>query len=591
MSGPNAAIPSWPYPADLDRKWVVMIYMAATSPRLCDAMERDLKELNQRLSNLGLNDLFVVVQADTPDGQYVTRQRLLGGGRVKALPPGRLPPSLGNLSAKQHFIKDFLHWRFHDDTDWYWLGSSRKSAPTEADKERGEAYGCPVQSFGRTLFVLWGHSQGIANALSQPGSPAFAMVGAGGFGFDPLYGDALTLSQIRCAIIEGLKCQTHPEHRLQILSFDSCFMSAAEAAIELQEQATVLPVPCGGERLRVDLLLAAQTAILLDGLDYSRLADVFVPDNCVEPVDLGLRILDQAAYGSDSPTSLSLLRLHPRPASGPQQQEAFSCRFEGKFKGLVDELRRVLAIPRTNTGATNPRLVTSPANRAEWLRIRDAFESATWHRVRQFLDLADLCRRLLNNSRDTGLRAAAWRVLEELRTDVPDVTQDMHSLFDKQFLIDVRTAHPHILSGISVYCPWLHPTPEETRDGAWNAVVSLEDYQELRFSLSTGWGELLYDAKVLLEEARQRSINAEFEDLRRAIDLAAKGHTDPPARRDFERFRVEQPKPPDDRFHAAEPAKPREYDRSRPKDGDARPFSADDVQFPVKKALNLLSTE
>lgn len=581
MMAEKDSIPAWACPQELQEKWVVMIYMAATSPRLCEAMERDLRELNERLSNLGLNDVFVVVQADTPDGQYVTRQRLVGHG-VKALPPASLPGHLGGLSEKQYFIKDFLEWRFHDGA-WYWPGSPRKTAPEEDEKD--EHCGCPVRAFGRTLLILWGHSQGIAAALSQPGSPAFAMVGAGGFGFDPLYGDALTLPEIRQAIVEGLRCKQHADHRVQILSFDSCFMSAAEAAVELQE-------PSPQDPLRVDLLLAAQTAILLDGLDYSRLADVFVPDNCVEPVDLGLRILSQAAYGTDSPTSLSLIRLHPRPASGAQPVEAFSHRFEQRFKKLVEELRRVLAIPVGSAGAAvlASRFTLASANRAEWLRIRDAFEAATWNRVRQFVDLADLCRRLTNNSRDKDLRAAAWRVLLELQTEAPDANQNQMNPNDKWFLIDVRTAHPYILSGISVYCPWLHPTPAETRDGAWNAVVSLEDYQRLRFSQSTGWGTFLEEAKVLLEEARQRSINAELEDLRRAIDLAAKGQTDAPARRDFEKFRVEQPKPPDDRFQSAEPAPPPPHylrDRSRP--GHAGDDSA--VPAAVPKAPNLPATE
>lgn len=361
-------------------------------------------------------------------------------------------------------------------------------------------------------------------------------------------------------------------------------MSAAEAAVELQEYPYKQAGGCGNQQLRLDFLLAAQTAILLDGLDYSRLADVFVQDSCVQPKELGLRVLSQAAYGNDSPTSLSLLRLSTRGQAHPKKSS--SAAFEASFKALVDALREVLPSSEKSSLA---RLTAPPmgtANRAEWLRIRDAFESATWHRVRQFVDLGDLCRRLLNNSREPNLRTAAWRVLAELKTEEPGVPGE-------SFLVDVRTAHPHILSGVSVYCPWLHPTPAETREGAWNAVVSLDDYDDLRFSKSTGWGAFLLKAKALLEEARQRSINAELEDLRRAIDLAATGRTDPPARTDFERFRVEGPKPGNDKFQTAEPDKPRRYGDDRPtsKQMDFYLLAAEDAAAPIKKAPNLLATE
>jgi hypothetical protein len=570
-------------------KWVVMIYMAATSPRLCAAMERDLRELNLRLGNIGRNEIFVVVQADTPDGRYVTRQRLLGDGRVQSLKPQVLTPAspADERTAKQRFIESFLEWRFHNK-ETYPL-SDRQVEP-ECGTNPPPDYGYPVSCFGRTLLILWGHSQGIAAALSQPGSPAFAMVGDGGFGYDPLFGDALTLPQIRCAIARGLQCGCKEPHRIDILSFDSCFMGAAEAAVELQEAPTDAPSTrddrCNHLPLRIDYLLAAQTAILLDGLDYSRLADVFVPDSCVMPEEVGLRILSQAAYGSDSPTSLSLLRLHVQECSPPQSS---SWPFEDSVRELVEALRCVLGVPGqpehpcTRDGDCGCKPVAPPqrpdpdrvasnaaafaaaaadrSNRAEWLRIRDAFEAASWHQVRQFVDVGDLCRRLANNSRDARLRGAAWRVLQELRTEEPHEHgshPDRHEQPGRSFLVDVRSAHPLLLSGLSMYCPWLYPTPEETRAGAWNAVVSLKDYRALRFADSTGWGQFLLDAKVLIDESRQRSINAELEDVRRAIDLAARGRTDPPARRDFERFRVEPPKPADDRF---QPAEPRPKDR------------------------------
>jgi hypothetical protein len=167
------------------------------------------------------------------------------------------------------------------------------------------------------------------------------------------------------------------------------------------------------------------------------------------------------------------------------------------------------------------------------------------------VDLADVCRRIANNSRDKDLRAAALCVLDTLRPD----GAEGHRLGP---IVDVRSTHPLILSGFSIYCPWLFPTPDEVRQGAWNAVVDLFDYAtELWFNHGDGsWGAFVFNAKHLLEESRQRAINTEVFDMRKAIAQAAHGVAVTPPLSDAASYRLS--KPPDDLFHAAEPLRARQ---------------------------------
>jgi hypothetical protein len=513
-----------------DEQWVVLIYMAATSMRLRKIMEQDLADMRSRLRLLNPDSIRVWAQLDTTDGSYVIRQALHQRFNPKVDRTHAAPATdeAKDVGAKAFFLRDFIKWRF-----------------AEPD----------LKAFPKTLLILWGHSQGVAAALSQPGSPAYAMVGNGGFGFDDLSGDSLSLPQIRQSIAKGAGQKT-----IDIVSFDSCFMSAAEVTAEFQR--TPPPPPAGTPRVvrdeepaYVDYVVASQSAVLLDGLDYGRIADAFVAEEGVgriSPEDLGKKLLAQACSGNRTPASLSLLRIggDPKPYN----------LFQSRLKELVDQLGRVL-----DTGLEEPTFSSPPQrlpykkpeaakqmtsraliriqgpNRSEWLRIRDAFEGATWHRVRQFVDVGDLCRRLANNSRDEVLRDKAQNLLDSLRPNSKD-----------SLVADVRSTHPLILSGFSIYCPWLFPTPQEAREGAWNAVVDLFEYAtELWFNRGSGtWGAFLFHAKHLLEESRQRAINAEVADIRNALGATPGA---PPYLRMDDRAAFRFSKPPDDLFHSAEP--------------------------------------
>jgi Clostripain family len=551
---PDGAVVPMQRPDD----WVVLIYMAVTSPELREIMEGDLAEMQTQLRLLGPNDLRVYALMDTPDGEYAVRHRVhytnndiqdpdvavMRCDAAVALEKGR----------KATFLANFIAWRF---------GCLPEDHYQETE----------VETFGKTLLILWGHSQGVATALSMPGSPAYSMVGNGGFGFSDFSGDSLSLPQIRRAIASGLK---RPDSRIDILSFDSCFMSAAEVSAEFQPKAPsfkregadqpkahgaatkeelkrrsaqraaeqlaeLAAQQVGDDPARVDFVLASQSAVLLDGLDYGRLVDVFVSTKgqVVTPERLGRRLLEQANSTNNSPVSLSLLYTGSKSKDDPTPYDHFS----KALRELVSELSLVLDTgtePPTSTtpperlrlsrrekdilferrraaknAAGGPPANTNPtgANRSEWLRVRAAFESATWHRVRQFIDVGDLCRRLANNCRTTQLRNAALAVLKTLQLPAHDEGADYDG---GSLVVDVRSLSPLLLSGVSLYCPWLFPTPEEVRKGAWNAIVDLYDYAtDLWFNRGHGsWGAFIYNAKHVLEESRQRAINTELRDVR-----------------------------------------------------------------------------
>jgi cysteine peptidase C11 family protein len=559
--------------------WVVLIYMAVTSPELREIMERDLAEMQTQLRLLGPDDLRVYALMDTPDGEYAVRHRIHNTNASIDDPDHAVmrcePRDAFEHGRKSAFLSKLIRWRFGNFAD-------------------GDDKDTRVETFGKTLLILWGHSQGVASALSMPGSPAYSMVGNGGFGFSEFSGDSLSLPQIRRAIARGLPT----DERINILSFDSCFMSAAEVSAEFQPKAPsferedadrprdleTLPTEeaaqlaaqrvteeaaekvaqkvaqqAGDDPARVDFVLASQSAVLLDGLDYGRLIDVFVSNKgrVVTPEKLGRRLLEQASSTSNSPVSLSLLYTGPPLGGEPSPYERFST----ALRGLVRELSLVLDTgtePPTSTTPPERRRLTRPeknrllrrrdperrgrilstntdptgANRSEWLRVRAAFESATWHRVRQFIDVGDLCRRLANNCRTTELRNAALAVLRSLQLPAYD-EEGGHA--DASLVVDVRSLSPLLLSGVSLYCPWLFPTPDEVRNGAWNAVVDLYDYAtDLWFNRGyDSWGAFVYNAKHVLEESRQRAINTELRDVRASSARERDAYAAPPVAAQF----------------------------------------------------------
>jgi hypothetical protein len=287
----------------------------------------------------------------------------------------------------------------------------------------------------RTFLVLWGHSQGVGAGFEPP---AFTLdgLGAADIAFDETSGDALKTNELAQALKLGAG-----KRPIDIVGFDSCFMGSVEIAVELSGAACYL--------------LAPQTASPLTGWHYDRVLDAIIAQPDVEPEKLGLRLLDQVGVGPVSPPALSLIDLSRAP------------RVHGPFRQLVQALR------------------AAARSRVEFPRLLAAFESAAWSGARQFLDVADLCRRLARGTRDARLREAARALEAALRPG------------HKRFIVDQRCATTEVLSGVSVYCPWPRANAAEVLAQARNAEVDEDDYRALMFSLETDWADFVLDPDLL----------------------------------------------------------------------------------------------
>lgn len=391
------------------------------------------------------------------------------------------------------------------------------------------------QSTERKMLVLWGHSQGVASALSSAGSPLYTSLGRGGFGYSPITGDALTAKDISRAITDaGAGGSGGNNPAIDLLAFDSCFMSTSEAAYELRGKAKYL--------------LASQSAIPLAGFDYTALGNTFaVPppsdskDRTV--VHVAVELMNQVGQDPDAPRTLALVNLHEEVQEG----------FRERLQKLTDELLGALGL--------DPAHPEKEGNRAEWMRIRAAFEQATWHQVRQFVDLADLCRRLLNFCRETPLRQAAMDMVGLLENRSPKLGTTVVNWNEASLVVDTRSAPPWLFGGLSIFCGWLVPTPEEADAGAWNASLHRPHYerQDL-FRLGNGeiapcrWPCLAWDP-ILLEEGQRNAFYRELDAVRAHLGAMPCTHE---TNRGFGRHKATW-KPPDGGFFSEE-----HYSRPQP---------------------------
>src|SRR6185436_3680791 len=88
-------------------------------------------------------------------------------------------------------------------------------------------------------------------------------------------------------------------------------------------------------------------------------------------------------------------------------------------------------------------------------------------KVRQFLDLPDLCRRLAAQGPSADVRGRARELLVEIC---------------RSMLLDSVDITGHGLGGISIYCPWPRATEGEVWAGARN--VELDPANYIRYMLA-----------------------------------------------------------------------------------------------------------
>jgi hypothetical protein len=258
-------------------------------------------------------------------------------------------------------------------------------------------------------------------------------------------GLALTLAAFRGAAERMAAATTSlssaPE--IDILGFDSCFMSAAEIACELPRS--------------VKYMLASEGTSPLAGWDYRAVVREIVREPGIDPATLGHRLVASAAKWQDEP-ALALLNL-------------------GQRRELVDRVKSLVAA-----------LEQAVADGAERRRIREALRTAPTSGARQFLDLRELCLMLERTSGDVLVRWAAARIARFLRVGVGNFVEA---------LTPARSGGA-ARGGVSVYCPIV------PNDGDDTAYVDPVVYKQLRFCRKTGWDGLWRDALMRAALATER---------------------------------------------------------------------------------------
>jgi hypothetical protein len=222
--------------------------------------------------------------------------------------------------------------------------------------------------------------------------------------------------------------------RLNLLGFDSCYMSSVEFTCAL--------------RHAVDYVVASQSFIKTEGWNYRTVLSALASDPGMDPEAFGRKIVDHVVdlQGASNLALVNLTKAEP---------------FIDAFRGLVDALLETIR------------------DRDERRALQIVFGQAAFLQVRQFLDLRDLCHKIREEFAGR-VADAAFAVLQQL--------QETTFLYHR-----ARGRALGRLNGLSIYYP--HVRAEEPMGGLpvteGNAVVDLAEYRALEFVARTRWLELL----------------------------------------------------------------------------------------------------
>lgn len=355
---------------------------------------------------------------------------------------------------------------------------------------------------GNTALIVWGHGTGIGRGIENPSPPPLITMAVGAKG-EVDDDDLLKIDK-----------------PVDIIGFDECYMASIEIAYALHP--------------KFHYMLAPQASIGLSGWHYDQFVDHILNKRRIKPKKLGLRAVRQVGLSYSSPEALSLLDL--TQAAG----------FKDPMSDLVEAVR----------GAYDDK------NRPFRMRqqIYEAFEGTAWAGIRQFLDLADLCRNLASRVPDPKIRKAALRLLRLLTRP-------------RRLVVDQLSTLETPLGGVSIYCPWFRATRRMTRIGARNVQVDEDLYKSLPFADQTGWGCLVFSKPAIADTERywvRKEIEdriADYSDEHGGWGLPEYGPYDPtPA------GRGDGPKPP----KRDDPKPPRRDDPKPPRRDDPKPPRKDD---------------
>jgi hypothetical protein len=261
----------------------------------------------------------------------------------------------------------------------------------------------------RTMLVLWGHAYGVR------------------FGRDP--GQTIRLIDLARAL---RRARHRRGGHLDIIGFNSCSMSYAEAAYEL--------------RKAVDYMVASQAAGWLVGWPLQAALAAMARNPRLEPARVGAGIVRRFVRSSRRrSTTMTMLDLR-------------------KCEGLSWAVRELTeAIRAVGRGGQVRR------------SVRDAFlEAASVERVRPLIDLTGLCTNLGVRSPSTAVRRAARRTANLLRKD-------------PRGFVRAHGARPGVpgFHGVAIYAA------QVTNRSDWRSLnMATDGYEDLALNRETGWHKL-----------------------------------------------------------------------------------------------------
>jgi cysteine peptidase C11 family protein len=321
----------------------------------------------------------------------------------------------------------------------------RRSTPL-ADLGEFIAWASEAYPSHKRLLVIWGHARGVGVDLVGPSAEPLATTPA--FGPRPAPSSAPRPRSDALSFLDLIDVSGRVAPRparpvtgtqmfpavapIDLLGLDSCFMSSVEFAHELHG--------CVGH------MVASQSYMKMDGWNYAVILEALTkcPDMSVEDLAKTIvRHVDQL----DGDTNLAHLVLQKSPA------------LVEKFRVLVCLLQEAVRDPRA----------------ANALAIQ--LKRANYLKVRQFLDLRDVCHKIADLF-DGEITAAANAVLDEY----------------EGFVAQARGLGRTIghLFGVSLYYANVEadlPLGNAAPDA--DAIVDPYEYEQLAFVRDTGWLRLV----------------------------------------------------------------------------------------------------
>lgn len=319
--------------------------------------------------------------------------------------------------------------------------------------------------------IVWGHASGIGRGVEH---------GQAGYMVRRPQAAARAAGVAQAGAVWPQISQKHFGRKLDLVGFDACYMASAEVACELRDGAR--------------FMLAPQASIGLEGWHYDLMLDRIIArqgNQPIPPESLGRHLVRQIGISANSPDALTLLDLD---AVGPLTNG-----LKALSNALGDAYEQQYREPRLRS------------------RILEAFGEAAWAGMRQFVDLADLCRILASRVPDRHVRAAAAATLQALvdtkarANGSPSQRERTGLLLDHLCTLDVP------LSGLSIYCPWLRSTLRLASAGARDILIGKRDYKNLKLSRATGWGNFLFDSDRMLD-AERRWVRQEVQEPATRLD-------------------------------------------------------------------------